>query len=196
MTAETGLRLFIAIELDDAVLAAIGGLQIELRKRGLDRLRWTRSEGIHLTLKFLGETPESRVPAIREAIKKGAAGHRRHRLSLGRLGTFGGRRNPRVLWVDLEGDVERLRALQESIDGELAAVGFEKEKRRFSPHLTLARVRPETARDVAEPIARALESMSVPQADVSVAEVSLMQSTLGRGGAVYNQLSTARLAAN
>lgn len=193
---ETELRLFIAVELDGALREALGQLQGELRKRGLERLRWTRYDGIHLTLKFLGETPESRVSAIRDAIRRGAAGHGRHRLSLGRLGTFGGRRNPRVLWVDLEGDIGPLQALQESIDGELAAIGFPKEERRFSPHLTLARVRPETARDMAEPIARAVESVAVPQAEIAVEEVALMQSTLGRGGAVYNQLCTARLATN
>lgn len=183
------LRLFVAVELGDEVLRALGELQDELRGRGLERLRWTRSEGIHLTLKFLGETPEERVPAIDEALARGVAGHEKHQLSLGKLGTFGGRRNPRVLWIDLEGDIEQLRALQEGVDGELATIGFAKEDRRFSPHLTLARVRPESARDAAEPISRALESARAPRAEVAVEEVSLMQSTLGPGGAVYNRLT-------
>lgn len=193
MTAERELRLFVAVELDERVRRALGELQVELRRNGLERLRWTRDEGIHLTLKFLGETPEKRLAAIREALAKGARGHRRHELSLGKLGTFGGKRNPRVLWVDLDGAVESLGRLQESVDGALAEIGFAKEDRRFSPHLTLARVRPETARDVAEPIARALESVRVPRAELPVAEVSLMQSTLGRGGAVYNRLTSIEL---
>lgn len=194
MTSEPSkLRLFIAIELDHGLLQALGDLQTELRKRGLDGLRWTRSEGIHLTLKFLGETPESRVPAISEALRKGAAGHRRQTLSLGGLGTFGGRRNPRVLWVDLEGDLDALAALQASIDDELAAIGFPKEDRSFSPHLTLARVRPETARELADAIARAIEGVKVPRAEIAANEVSLMQSTLGRAGAVYNRLNSVHL---
>lgn len=187
------LRLFVAIELDSDLLQALGDLQMQLRKRGLDGLRWTRSEGIHLTLKFLGETPEARVPAIVEAVTKGAAGHRKQTLSLGKLGTFGGGRNPRVLWVDLEGDLDALAALQASVDDQLTVIGFEEETRRFNPHLTLARVRPETARDLAEPIARAIEATAVPRAEVAADEVSLMQSTLGRGGAVYNRLHSAPL---
>jgi 2'-5' RNA ligase len=189
----TELRLFIAVELDGALRETLGELQERLRKQTLDRLRWTRYDGIHLTLKFLGETPEARVPAIQAALERGAAGHRKHGLSLGKLGTFGGRRNPRVLWVDLDGDIEPLRSLQESIDAELAAIGYPREERRFSPHLTLARVRPETARDVAEAMARALESVRVPTAEIAVEEVALMQSTLGRGGAVYNRLTSVEL---
>jgi 2'-5' RNA ligase len=182
------LRLFVAIELDPQVLRALGEVQREMRSRGLQGLRWTREEGIHLTLKFLGETPESRVPQIQEAITKGASRHRKHALRLGRLGTFGGRRNPRVLWVGLEGDVEALGALQADLDAALGAIGFPKEDRRFNAHLTLARVRPETARDVAEPLAGALEEVTAPRVEIAVNEVSLMQSTLGRGGAVYNRL--------
>jgi 2'-5' RNA ligase len=194
LTAEAReLRLFIAVELDGALRDALGRLQDELRKQGLERLRWTRYDGIHLTLKFLGETPDERVPAIEAALARGAGGHRRHELSLGKLGTFGGRRSPRVLWVDLDGDIEPLRSLQESIDAELAAIGYPREERRFSPHLTLARVRPETAREVAEPIAIALESARAPTAEIAVEEVALMQSTLGRGGAVYNRLASVEL---
>lgn len=187
------LRLFVAIELDEAILQALGDLQTQLRKRGLDNLRWTRPEGIHLTLKFLGETPEERVPEIIEAVARGVGGHRRQTLSLGKLGTFGGRSSPRVLWVDLTGDIDALAALQASIDRELAALGFEKEDRRFRPHLTLARVRPETARDVAAALADTMENVRSPRGELRADEVSLMQSTLGRGGAIYTRLSSAPL---
>lgn len=186
---ERRLRLFVAVELGPEVRAALGDLQRDLRGRGLERLRWTREEGIHLTLKFLGETPEERVPDIVEALERSVPGHRRHRLALARLGTFGGKSRPRVLWVDLDGEREALGALQASVESALAEIGFPAEDRRFSPHLTLARVRPETARDVAGPIARAIETVEVLRAIVPVEEVSLMQSRLGPGGAVYTRLA-------
>lgn len=193
MTSGRQLRLFVAIELDGAVREALGELQREIRSRGLERLRWTREEGIHLTLKFLGETPEDRVPEIAAAIERAAAGRRPSRLSLGRLGTFGGRRNPRVLWVDLDSDSEPLIALQESVDEALSQLGFPREQRRFSPHLTLARVRPETARDLAAAIEDAVAAVTPTRTEVAVDEVSLMQSTLGPGGAVYNRLASVAL---
>ena len=181
-----------AVELGDGVRQALADLQNDLRERGLERLRWVRGEGIHLTLKFLGDTPENMVPQISEALSRAVAGTRRHRLSLGRIGTFGGKR-PRVLWVDLVGETDELASLQHVVETELSALGFEREKRRFSPHLTLARVRPETSADIAEAIPKGIESVRAPDTAVLVSEVALIRSTLGPGGAVYNRLMSAQL---
>lgn len=184
-----------AVALGDEVRQALAELQDNLRSRGLQRLRWVRGEGIHLTLKFLGDTPEETVPRISEALTAAVSGIRSHRLSLGRIGTFGGKR-PRVLWVDLKGDVEAIRSLQEAVENALSGLGFERERRAFNPHLTLARVRPETSSEMAEPITAALESAVAPSAEITVRELSLIQSTLGRGGAVYNRLHTVQLVNN
>ena len=186
------LRLFVAVELGDGVRKALADLQDNLRRRGLERLRWVRGEGIHLTLKFLGDTPEEMVPRIGEALSGAVTGSRRHRLSLGRIGTFGGRR-PRVLWVDLTGDIEEVVSLQNAMETELSQLGFKREKRKFSPHLTLARVRPETSAEMAEPIRTAIESARAPDTEVLVREVALIRSTLGPSGAVYNRLTSAEL---
>ncbi len=158
-------------------------------------MRWVRGEGIHLTLKFLGDTPEETVPRISEVLTAAISDIRSHELSLGRIGTFGGKR-PRVLWVDLDGEVEALRSLQEAVEEALSKLGFERERRAFNPHLTLARVRPEASSEMAEPIAAALESVRTPSARIAVREVALIQSTLGRGGAVYNRLHTVHLKNN
>ncbi|HEU4759114.1 MAG TPA: RNA 2',3'-cyclic phosphodiesterase, partial [Dehalococcoidia bacterium] len=134
------LRLFVAVELGEGVRRALAALQDDLRRRGLTDLRWVRPEGIHLTLKFLGETPTEKVADIQEALAAEVAGVAPHWLRLGKLGTFGDRRGPQVLWVDLEGDVSRLAQLQRRIDQALAPLGFPRERREFAPHLTLARV--------------------------------------------------------
>ena len=182
------LRLFVAIELSDEVRVALGRLQAELRKRGLEKLRWVRLEGIHLTLKFLGETPPEKAPAIREALALAAQGVPAHELNLGSLGTFGGN-NPRVLCVDLKGGLETALGLQQRVDTELAKIGFPREGRAFSPHLTLARVRPETAREMVDPLVEALGAVQPVSAATEVREISLMRSILGRSGAVYERLA-------
>ncbi len=191
MTAGPGepLRLFVAVELSQPVREALAELQAQLRHRQLDSLRWVRPEGIHLTLKFLGETPSDRLPVIHEALAESVKGVPPHRLSLGSLGTFGSRRGPQVVWVDLEGDLEFLGLLRQRVEQALTAAGFARERRGFAPHLTLARVRPESARGLAPRIAEALPVVQVPRAELEVRELSLMRSTLQTGGAVYQRLS-------
>ena len=183
-------RLFVAVEMPGEVREALGRLQHELQRRGLESLRWVRPEGIHLTLKFLGETSGERLPAIREALAGATDGIAAHSLSLGSLGTFGSRRSPRVLWMDLTGDVETLLRLQAGVDRALVATGFPSESRPFSAHVTLARVRPENAVRVAGPLAEALGSVAAPKAEIPVNEVSLMMSKIGPGGAVYTRLDS------
>jgi 2'-5' RNA ligase len=192
--SEQALRLFVAIELPGDVLHALAGVQDRLRLSGLDGLRWVRPEGIHLTLKFLGETAATNVPEIAAAVAAATAGHAPHSLTLGKLGTFGSKANPRVLWVDVGGDVKATRGLQNSVEGALADIGFPREDRPFSPHLTLARVRPESARYAAATLAAAIGSVAAPEGTISVHEVRLMQSTLGPGGARYRSLEAFRLA--
>ncbi len=191
MTTERSelLRLFVAVELSDEVRQALAELQAGLRRRGLDSLRWVRPQGIHLTLKFLGETPADKLPAIREALAQAVKGVPPHRLSLGSLGTFGNRRGPQVLWVDLEGDLAPLAQLQQQVEQALESTGFPREKRQFAPHLTLARVRPESARALAPRIAEAVGAVPAPHGAIEVRKVSLMRSTLGPGGAVYEELA-------
>ncbi len=181
-------RLFVAVELDGHVREALDQLQHELQRHGLRGLRWVRPEGIHLTLKFLGETPRDKVPVIVQALSGSTGGVKPHALALGKLGTFSSRSAPRVLWVDLEGDLGPLERLQQQVEGALVPLGYPPEGRRFSPHLTLARIRPEEARSVAGPLAQAVAAVASPNARIEVKELSLMLSKLGPGGAVYTQL--------
>ena len=187
------LRLFVAWELPEALLAALERLQGELRAQA-PALRWVRLQGIHLTLKFLGEVGESRVPAIIEALRRAAEPTAPLAIALGRPGSFGGRQGPTVIWVRLEGDLEALAHLQRQVEGALAPLGFPPEERPFHPHLTLARVPPESAAD-----GRRLEAL-LPTAHLpspepfTIEEISLMRSILGPGGAAYQRLATLPLA--
>jgi RNA 2',3'-cyclic 3'-phosphodiesterase len=182
------LRLFVAIELPGEVRDALGRLQHELQRRGLEKLRWVRPEGIHLTLKFLGETPAEKVPAVEDALRDAVKGTGAQELAFGKLGTFGGSR-PRVVWVDLTGDLDAVRDLQERIEMALHPLGFEREARGWSPHVTLARVRQESVREVAGVIGPAIAAVSAPSGAIPVYEVSLMRSILRPSGAVYERVA-------
>jgi 2'-5' RNA ligase len=186
---DRSLRLFVAVDLPEKTREALGRLQEELRRRDLSDLRWTSPRGIHLTLKFLGETPAGKVAAITDALASAVRGRPGFHLALGEPGTFGGRRGPRVLWLDVVGDIEPLRELQAAVEEALADVGFPPEERGFSPHLTLARVRQPAPAGTAERVVHALQAVTPPQADFDVRELLLMRSTLQPGGAVYERLA-------
>jgi len=191
---DQSLRLFVAVDLPGQVREALGRLQGELRRHDLSRLRWVRPQGVHLTLEFLGETPAGRVAAITKALAGATGGRRSFSLALGAPGAFGNRRGPRVLWLDVIGDVEPLRELQAAVEEALAEVGFPPEQRKFSPHLTLARVPQPAPPGTAERIAQALQAVTPPQVEFDVREVVLMRSILQPGGAVYERLAAFPLA--
>lgn len=188
------LRLFVAVDLPEGVREALGRLQRELRRHDLSELRWVRPEGVHLTLKFLGETPAGRVPAIIEALAGATRGRPGLRLALGAPGTFGNRRGPRVLWLDVIGDLQHLRELQAAVEEALVELGFPPEERDFSPHLTLARVGQPARPGTSERIGKALRAVTPPRVEFEVGEIVLMRSILQPGGAVYERLAAFPLA--
>ena len=183
------LRLFVAIDLPEDVREALRRLQTDLCRDDLPGLRWTRPEGVHLTLKFLGETPATSLAAIEGALARAVRGVPAFRLALGAPGTFGGRRGPRVLWVDVEGELPPLQRPQAAAERELVAVGFAPEEREFSPHLTLARVPQPPPPGLAERLSRALTAVATPQGEFRATELLLMRSRLQPDGAVYSRVA-------
>ncbi len=191
------LRLFIAVELPEEWLVALTRVQEALRKTGLAALRWTRPEGIHLTLKFLGAVPEERVADVVQAMTRAAAQAAPFTLRLGRLGTFGGPERPRVLWTGVQGELNALRRLWQAVETTVSPLGFPQERDTFAPHLTLARVPEHAQHDVAKTLAEVLPRVTLPEpAPLEVTEIALMRSLLGRGGARYLRVAAAPLAQN
>src|SRR2546421_211885 len=157
------LRAFIAIQLSDEVKRQIGSVQAELKRevsgsgRGgkAVKIGWTQPEGIHLTLKFLGDIQETQVEALREILKRAAAPARPFTLEARGLGAFPNPRAPRVIWLGLHGksdDMAELQRLQAAVEDGAAALGFAKEARAFTPHLTLARIRDRVEAGALEPV--------------------------------------------
>jgi 2'-5' RNA ligase len=136
------VRCFLAVDLAPRVRAAVGELQGRLRSRaGAADVRWTAPEGMHLTLKFLGEVAEPRIDAVVEAVRVVAAATPMLALVAGGVGAFPTPRRPRVVWVGLTGGADALARLAGALDQALAAVGFVPEARAFHAHVTLGRVR-------------------------------------------------------
>jgi 2'-5' RNA ligase len=130
-------RLFagVAVEATEALRRRKAELQRELRG---ERIRWTRLENLHLTVEFFGETEEGRIPELTGALAKAAAGARAFAMKLAELGTFGGARHPRILWLGVE--AEGLRMLHDRVEAALREIGWRPEDRGFAPHLTLGRI--------------------------------------------------------
>lgn len=179
------IRSFIAIDLPASVLEVISKTQERLRKVGLG-IRWARPEGIHLTLKFLGDIEKGDVEKIREAMGRAVEGASSFSLRGEGLGVFPDFDRPRVVWVGLSGDVHRLQALQRSLDVQLQELGFPGEKRPFKGHLTLGRAK---GRLNGTQLRRALQRFEDFATEVFMAQaLTLFQSDLRPDGAVYTKL--------
>ncbi len=184
------MRLFVAADLNPEVRARLAGLQDELRGLPL-RVSWARPEGIHLTLKFLGEVPPDRRAAIETALRPAGLGIPPFRLEAEGVGTFPERGLPRVIWVGLGGDTGAAERLQRSIERALEAVGFAPESRPFRPHLTLGRVKGAGDGDWRAVLRR---SAGARAGRFEVREYMLFESRLGPGGAAYTALARFPLA--
>ena len=170
------VRTFIAVELPGAVREILFGVARRLRGQ-VGGVRWVRPEGIHLTLKFLGDVEAERIPDVVSAAQAVAREVAAHTLRTTQLGGFPSRGRARVLRVGLEGDVEALADLQGRMDGALVGLGFEKERRGFSPHLTLGRARK-------QPVSLPEDVLDPEAVSFRVERVTVMKSDL-QPGAVY-----------
>ena len=183
------IRVFVCIEVPAPIQQRIGGLQAQLRATGV-QISWTKASNIHLTIKFLGDVATSRIPAITEGINKAASVIGSFKIEVAGTGCFPSERNPRVLWVGIREVPDALKQLHSSIENELASRGFAREPKKFSPHLTIGRVRnPQGASGLAqELIATGFEAE-----EFNVSAVTLMQSKLNPAGSIYTPISHVHL---
>lgn len=184
------MRLFIAIELPDAIKTEIAKVQHQLRTAGASA-GWTRPEGIHLTLKFLGEVPQAKVQDIVAAASDAARGAGTLGLTVEGAGAFPNAKSPRVLWVGVAGDLERLAVLQGKVEDAMERLGFGREVRKFSPHLTLARIKFPKPRDDWQKVIESIRDIQLGRFEAG--HISVMQSELRREGAVYTEIGKVKL---
>jgi len=187
----TTLRTFVAIELPESLRARLEEVQGQLEAEAPARVvRWARPEGIHLTLKFLGDVPLSKLANIQAALARAAATVPPFQFEVKGLGCFPDMRRPNNVWVGVQEASGTLARLQQAVEEHLSPLGYPPEGRAFHPHLTLGRTqryaRPQELRQFGELVARTpLNSLGT----VQVAGVSLMKSDLRPDGAIYTRLA-------
>jgi len=183
------MRTFIALDLDKPLKETLEGLISRLRHRGGD-IRWVKPEGMHLTIKFLGEIGEETVAKLKSSLGVVAGRHKPFRLTFQGTGTFPPGSKARVLWVGVE-DNSALKALQEDLETETERLGFPREERRFHPHLTLGRVKASLGLQTLLQEFKQEANTSFGQTEVS--RLTFFQSTLRPTGAEYSILGEYRL---
>jgi 2'-5' RNA ligase len=179
------VRAFVALELPSVIKEAAAAIQQELMTSKAP-VGWVRLEGMHLTLKFLGEISPSRLLEIEEALSSAAEGTGSLKITVGGIDVFPNPRNPRVVWLGIEPEDDRLLRLQERIDRVLVPLGFPPENRKFRPHLTLGRIKSYRGLD------DLMKAVEVHRNDhlggCTLGELHLMQSELKQEGAIYNKI--------
>lgn len=175
------MRLFVAVNLPDDVRASIHGTAAPLREAALP-VKWVAPDGLHVTLKFLGDVASKRLPEITTVLEGACAGAKAFPLLLSGFGAFPAPDRARVFWVGCE-PAPPLELLQDALERGFATLGFPVEGRPFRPHVTIGRAR----RDVRSGVrgaAALLDTLELSE-HVTVASVDLMESTLTPSGARY-----------
>ncbi|MFF2156889.1 RNA 2',3'-cyclic phosphodiesterase [Paenibacillus chitinolyticus] len=132
-------RLFIAVPLSGPVRENLSDWTGRLKESGTPFHKWVHPEDFHITLKFIGDTPRSTLPALSPLLEQAAAAHSPLELTAAGAGTFGPKDAPRILWAGLQGDLDALHRLQLDVEAACSSLGFEQEDRPYRPHITLAR---------------------------------------------------------
>ena len=185
-----GWRSFLAVELSEQIQERIRTVQEGLKGK-VEGVRWVRPEGIHLTLKFLGEVDPDRIEDIVRKAEEAVREMGPFTIRIRGCGGFPNTKNPRVIWIGVEDQNGLLRELQARAERELEALGFEREQRDYTPHLTVGRLRSGKRR---EGIAQALRDMGDSDlGTMEIGHITLFRSLLKPTGAEYTKLGTISL---
>ncbi|MBU0985114.1 MAG: RNA 2',3'-cyclic phosphodiesterase [candidate division Zixibacteria bacterium] len=178
-------RLFIALPLADEVESRLGHIIADLRPDG-SSVKWVASNNIHLTVKFLGDTDDRLIPAIIKHLETIASQFQPMSATIDRLGAFPNLRKPRVIWAGSSAPPEMAGRIAEAVDAAVHGLGFERETRKFKPHLTLGRVK--QGRSVGH-LPEALENYRLTPIPFRLDRLVLFKSTLTPQGALYDRLA-------
>ncbi len=186
---EDYIRSFISIAIDTKVQEKIKVLQQQLIKKITSpgtKISWVKAETIHLTLKFLGDIPTKKTEPILRSLHQAAEGVEAFSFKVTGLGVFPNLKAPRVIWIGISDGLESLKILQGRIEQELNRLGFPKEKKKFSPHLTLGRIR---SLSNASSLTDLLRKIASPEAGISAVHgIRLMKSDLRPLGAIHTEI--------
>jgi len=184
------IRTFIAIEIPENIISQFHELQESIKVYGF-KIRWVRSENIHLTLKFLGDVEAVKIGEIAGSISETVEGYTPLSLKAKGIGVFPSIKRPRVLWVGLTGQLESLVRLQKTLDENLKVLGFPGENRPFKGHLTLGRIKDKI--DVKKFADALMAFRNFESETFTAGQIVLYKSELKPSGAFYTELASASL---
>jgi 2'-5' RNA ligase len=187
------MRLFVAVEFDEAIRHAADQVAGELRTRLDPRVRasWVIADKMHLTVRFLGHVDDTRVPAVLEALRPPLP-IAPFEMALGSCGVFPRSGPPRVFWIGLIDGVTSVQSMHHEFNRRLVPLGFSPEDRPFNAHLTLARVK-EAPRDLARSVRETIALVRVPAVRCRIMAATVFQSALSPKGSTYTRLLTVPL---
>ena len=190
------VRVFVSVGLSTEARGALIDAVERIRQEVPEGIQWARPDGMHLTLKFLGNISSINVPSLLECVREVACAHPSFGLKLTRLGMFPNRRKPRVLWAGVGGDLDALSSLQQAGEDAINALGYSPEQRPFRPHITLGRPRRSVSDSQLTRIGTVVSSLT-PPSPISwrVECVDVMRSELHPSGARYTVLGAGLLGA-
>jgi 2'-5' RNA ligase len=189
------LRVFVAIETPEAICLRLAA-QVEQLKRRIPTgvVRWLGLEGIHLTLKFLGDVSPGKIDQIVMLLERIARHYKPFEVDVGDLGCFPNTHRPRVLWIGVQDRSGTLIDLQKSLEDGFESIGFKREARSFHPHLTFGRIKRRADRSAVQSLSKILEGERIGNIGCfQVNEIYLIRSDLKPTGAIYTKLATIRL---
>ncbi len=187
------IRSFIAIELPDELKRTLIQLQDHL-KAGQSGVKWVSPQGIHLTLKFLGNITTGSIDEIILAMAKATEGISPFRLKIKDLGVFPNLKRIQVVWVGVSGEVDQVSSMQRRIESELAPLGFTPESRPFTPHLTLGRLNDRVSLSERQRLGQLIAGTRFEATyDFRVDFIHLIKSQLTREGAIYSRIGSIKL---
>ena len=179
-----GRRIFIAIDISDAAQAACAAHIERLRRQSPKvRVGWERTEKLHITLKFLGDTADDRVEDVVHSVARIATEHRAFELAIAGPGVFPGSSRPRILWIGVHDPSDAVSKLNRDVEDACERLWFEKEGRRFHPHITIGRVR-EPQNGI--PLAKSHLETLIEPIEFAVNSVAVYESKLLPSGSVYS----------
>lgn len=179
------IRTFIAINTTKEIKEKLTNIQSQLKKANAD-VKWVNSEGMHITLKFLGNVIIGQLESIYQMVREATSDIKQFPLSLSSLGTFPNLSNPKVIWVGIDRGKEECIELAKQIDNNLLRLGFPVEQKDFVPHLTLGRVKSPRGKNELAELITSLKTQSIGEMHISKIEV--MGSQLTPKGAIYTTL--------
>jgi 2'-5' RNA ligase len=184
------IRTFIAVDLDKAVRARTIALQETLKKSGTE-VKWVEPENLHVTLLFLGEVEDRELADVCRIVGEVAEKHMRFSMTVEQVGCFPNPHRPRVVWVGIGEGRQPLCAIHDALETPLAELGYRKEDRKYSPHITLGRVKSDRPTDK---LSKALaQHAGWKGGEITVTELLVMGSKLTPQGPEHTVLSRAKL---